>query len=218
MEQIFTHLAIILFTAFIVSYIAKSFKQPIIIGYILAGVIISPFILAFGVSLLVSALINLKFFKYKTKYEKIAVIFSVYFLSVITGNLSEHIFHLGEYGAALVTAFFGPIIFSFVLHKSMENKENALSIIAGGIFGFGVGLFFANYTGLSIIGQGWFGIICGTSIALGLGISFGLMLAPRIGELMTNVFRFKPTIGLLVSIGFVIGTMAGVIAIGFMNR
>jgi len=47
MESIFIQLAIILFTAFIVSYIVKSFKQPIIIGYIIAGMIISPFILGY---------------------------------------------------------------------------------------------------------------------------------------------------------------------------
>ncbi len=50
MEEIFIQLAIILFTAFIVSYIVKSFNQPIIIGYIIAGVIISPFIVKFGAS------------------------------------------------------------------------------------------------------------------------------------------------------------------------
>ncbi|MFC1682568.1 cation:proton antiporter, partial [Nanoarchaeota archaeon] len=50
MEQIFIHLAIILFTAFIVSYIAKALKQPLIIGYIITGIIISPFILGFGTS------------------------------------------------------------------------------------------------------------------------------------------------------------------------
>lgn len=50
MEIIFVQLAAILFTAFIVSYIARSFNQPIIIGYILAGVIISPFLIHIGAS------------------------------------------------------------------------------------------------------------------------------------------------------------------------
>jgi len=50
MEQIFIQLAIILFTAFVVSYIVKLLNQPIIIGYIIAGMIISPFILNFGAS------------------------------------------------------------------------------------------------------------------------------------------------------------------------
>ena len=50
MEPIFIQLAIILSVAFIVSYIVKLFKQPIIIGYILAGIIIGPFILKSGAS------------------------------------------------------------------------------------------------------------------------------------------------------------------------
>ena len=47
MEQIFIQLAIILFVAFVVSYIVRAFKQPVIIGYIIAGVIIA-FILKIG--------------------------------------------------------------------------------------------------------------------------------------------------------------------------
>ena len=50
MEQIFIQLAVILLIAFIVSYIVNLFKQPILIGYIIAGVLISPFIIQFGVS------------------------------------------------------------------------------------------------------------------------------------------------------------------------
>jgi Kef-type K+ transport system membrane component KefB/Trk K+ transport system NAD-binding subunit len=50
MDPIFIQLAIILSVAFIVAYIIKLFKQPIIIGYILAGIIISPFILRSGAS------------------------------------------------------------------------------------------------------------------------------------------------------------------------
>lgn len=50
MELIFIQLAVILFTAFLVSYVAKLFKQPLVVGYILAGIIISPFIIKFGAS------------------------------------------------------------------------------------------------------------------------------------------------------------------------
>jgi Kef-type K+ transport system membrane component KefB/Trk K+ transport system NAD-binding subunit len=49
-EIIFVQLAIILLVAFVVSYIIKALKQPIIIGYIIAGVLISPFIVKFGAS------------------------------------------------------------------------------------------------------------------------------------------------------------------------
>ena len=47
MEIIFIQLAMILFTAFIISYIVKAFNQPIIIGYILAGIVIA-LIIEFG--------------------------------------------------------------------------------------------------------------------------------------------------------------------------
>lgn len=50
MEPVFIQLAIILFTAFIVSYIVKALHQPLIVGYIIAGVIISPYIISFGAS------------------------------------------------------------------------------------------------------------------------------------------------------------------------
>jgi len=50
MEVIFIQLAVILLAAFIVSYIVKALKQPIIIGYILAGILISPFLLKIGYS------------------------------------------------------------------------------------------------------------------------------------------------------------------------
>jgi len=50
MNPLFIQLAIILLVAFIVSYIIKIFKQPVIIGYIVAGIIISPFILQAGAS------------------------------------------------------------------------------------------------------------------------------------------------------------------------
>jgi len=49
-EAVFIELAIILLSAFLVSYIIRLFNQPIIIGYIFAGMIISPFILNFGAS------------------------------------------------------------------------------------------------------------------------------------------------------------------------
>lgn len=49
-ETIFIHLAIILLTAFVVSFIVRAFKQPIVIGYIIAGVFISPFVIQLGAS------------------------------------------------------------------------------------------------------------------------------------------------------------------------
>ena len=50
MEGIFVQLAVILFAAFIVSYIVRALNQPIIIGYIIAGIIVSPFLVKLGAS------------------------------------------------------------------------------------------------------------------------------------------------------------------------
>ncbi len=50
MEHIFIDLALILAIAFVISFIIRAFKQPIVIGYILAGMVISPFIINFGAS------------------------------------------------------------------------------------------------------------------------------------------------------------------------
>src|SRR3989338_2535878 len=47
-EGMFFQFAMILLVAFVVSYIVRLFNQPVIVGYIFAGMIISPFILEFG--------------------------------------------------------------------------------------------------------------------------------------------------------------------------
>jgi len=50
MEIIFFELAAMLLIAFVISYIVKIFRQPIIVGYIIAGMLITPFIIYFGAS------------------------------------------------------------------------------------------------------------------------------------------------------------------------
>ena len=49
--DLFIQLTILLVTAFVFSYIAKLLKQPIIIGYIVAGILISPFLIKSGISI-----------------------------------------------------------------------------------------------------------------------------------------------------------------------
>jgi len=50
MNPIFIQLALILLVAFVVSYIIRIFNQPVIIGYIIAGILISPFVIQTGAS------------------------------------------------------------------------------------------------------------------------------------------------------------------------
>lgn len=45
MENVFIQLALILLAAFVITYVARLFKQPVVIGYILTGILISPFLL-----------------------------------------------------------------------------------------------------------------------------------------------------------------------------
>ncbi len=47
-EQIFFQLAAILVIAFLVSYVIRLLKQPLIMGYIITGIIVSPFLIKFG--------------------------------------------------------------------------------------------------------------------------------------------------------------------------
>jgi Kef-type K+ transport system membrane component KefB/Trk K+ transport system NAD-binding subunit len=50
MADIFVQLGAVFLLAFVVALIVKTFKQPIIVGYIIAGVLISPFIAQLGAS------------------------------------------------------------------------------------------------------------------------------------------------------------------------
>ncbi|MCW8966391.1 MAG: cation:proton antiporter [Candidatus Pacearchaeota archaeon] len=99
MEDLFIQLGIILFTAFIVSYIAREFKQPIVIGYIISGIIISPFIIEAGAS------------------KEIITIFSdfgIAFLLFIVGlHLNPKV--IKEIGTASLLIGTGQIILTFLL-------------------------------------------------------------------------------------------------------
>jgi len=110
------------------------------------------------------------------------------------------------------------MLYSLLINRRQKNFTSALSVIVGLIGGLGIGLLIANLTKLKIIGQDWFGIICGSTIALGFGISFGFILGPRIGELIIKVFRVRPIIGIFISIGFIVGVMIGMVIGGFVNR
>lgn len=50
MDAAFIELAVILLAAFVVSYIVRALNQPLIIGYIIAGMVISPFLVSLGTS------------------------------------------------------------------------------------------------------------------------------------------------------------------------
>ena len=103
MEAIFIHLAIILFIAFVVSYIIRALRQPLIIGYIIAG-ILTAFIVEFGA-------INLG-----ASSEIISIFsnFGIAFLLFIVGlHLNPKV--IKEIGGASLLVGLGQIILTFAI-------------------------------------------------------------------------------------------------------
>ncbi len=176
------------------------------------------FIIAFGVTLLVTILINLLLIKEGTPTGRVLRIAVAFVLSIVTGNISEGVLHWGEYAAAVAAAAFGPMAYSVLIRVFQKNAATMFARFCRAHGGLGTGLLIANIVGLRIIGQGWFGIGCGSMIALGLGVSFGLMFGPRIAELVTKVAKVRPVIGMCIGIGFMVGTMIGMVAGGLENR
>lgn len=114
MEQIFVHLAIILFMAFVVSYLFRTFKQPIIIGYIVAGILISPFIIEFGAS---KEIIDI--------FSK----FGIAFLLFIVGlHLNPKV--IKEVGTSSLLIGLGQIIFTFGLGFLISFKILGFNLVA----------------------------------------------------------------------------------------
>ncbi len=119
MEQIFIQLAIILLTAFVFSYFARLLKQPIIIGYILSGIIISPFILVFGAS---AEIINV--------FSK----FGIAFLLFIVGlHLKPKT--IKEIGISSVLIGLAQIIFTFFVAFIISLKLLNLDVISSAYIG-----------------------------------------------------------------------------------
>ena len=98
-EQIFIQLALVLVVAFVFSYISKAFKQPLIIGYIVAGIVLSPFIIKLGAS---------------TDIIKTLSEFGVAFLLFIVG-LHMNVKSIKEVGLNSLLIGLGQMILTFAL-------------------------------------------------------------------------------------------------------
>jgi len=119
MELIFIQLAVILFTAFILSYIAKFFKQPIVIGYLLAGIIISPFIISFGAS---------------TEIIKLFSEFGIAFLLFIVGlHMNPKV--LKEVGISSLIIGILQVILTFILGFLVSFKALGFDLITSAYIG-----------------------------------------------------------------------------------
>jgi len=102
-EQIFIQLGLIFFTAFIISYIVRLFNQPIVIGYILAGII-------------ASCMISVGFMNLDASSEVISLFskFGVAFLLFMVGlHMNPKV--IKEIGLVSMLIGFGQIIITFIL-------------------------------------------------------------------------------------------------------
>jgi Kef-type K+ transport system membrane component KefB len=112
MEQIFMQLAFILLVAFVVSYVLKLFKQPVIIGYILSGVIIA-------------VIINFGFTGTKVDVTNPVIsTFSSFGIALLLFIMGLHLNPkvIKEIGAASLIAGFFQIFFTFILSLFVSWK------------------------------------------------------------------------------------------------
>ncbi len=113
MESAFIQLSIILLAAFIVSYIVRALKQPIIIGYIIAGVLISPFLIKVGAS---------------TDMINIFSQFGIAFLLFIVGlHLNPKV--IKDIGLTSLVVGLGQIIFTFGIGFLVAFKGIGFDVI-----------------------------------------------------------------------------------------
>jgi Kef-type K+ transport system membrane component KefB/Trk K+ transport system NAD-binding subunit len=145
LEQIFIQLAAILLVAFVVSYIISLFKQPILIGYIIAGVFISPFIIQLGLSTDVISVLSkfgIAFLLFivglhlnPKKMKEIGISSVVIgFLQIAFTFLVSFIVAYQLLGFALVSAIYIGIALSFsstiLIMKLLSDKQDLESLYA----------------------------------------------------------------------------------------
>jgi len=123
MEQIFIQLGIILFMAFVVSYVVKAFRQPIIIGYILAGVI-AAFVIETG------------FVDLESSKEVIDIFsqFGIAFLLFIVGlHLNPKV--IKEIGTSALLIGFAQMVLTFALGFILSSQLLGFNLINAAYIG-----------------------------------------------------------------------------------
>jgi Kef-type K+ transport system membrane component KefB len=114
MDQIFIQLAVILLAAFVISYIFKTLKQPMIVGYILAGIILSPFLIKIGAD---------------TESIKIFSQFGIAFLLFIVGiHLNPRV--IKDIGGSSLIIGLGQIVLTFLITFSIAFKFMNFDLIS----------------------------------------------------------------------------------------
>ena len=122
MDIIFIQLAVILLAAFLVSYVVKALKQPIIIGYILAGILLSPFLIKIGAS---TDLIDL--------FSQ----FGVAFLLFIVGlHLNPKV--IKEIGVTSLIVGVGQVVFTFAVSFIIAWQAIGFDLITSSYIGIAI--------------------------------------------------------------------------------
>jgi len=176
------------------------------------------FILAVGVSLLTTIVMNVLLIRREALVKVVFAIVIVYIASIVTGNVSDHLFHWGELPSALVAAVGGPVVYTLVAKALIRYGMSAIAHILGLVCGLVIGLLAAHFTKLRITGQGWFGILCGTVIVILLGVGFGLSVGGTITNWLIDRVRIKPVIAFWLGAGLILGIVAGMLFGGFAAR
>jgi len=123
MEQIFIQLGVILFMAFVVSYVVKAFRQPIVVGYILAGVV-AAFVIETG------------FIDLESSREIIGVFsqFGIAFLLFIVGlHLNPKV--IKEIGTSALLIGFAQMVLTFALGFIVSSQLLGFNLINASYIG-----------------------------------------------------------------------------------
>ncbi len=117
MEEIFIQLGLILFTAFVISYLVRLFNQPIVVGYLLAGLVASAVVSAGFLNLESSSEII-------TLFSQLGVAFLLFMVGL---HMNPKV--IKEVGASSIAIGFGQIILTFVLGMSFCYFALGLSLM-----------------------------------------------------------------------------------------
>jgi len=174
-------------------------------------------VVTLGVSLLATIVMNIVLLRGEAIAKTILAIMVVYIAATVTGNVSYTELGWGDFASLILASFVGPITYSFVAKAIINHVVTAVSSSVGFIGGVASGLLIGHLTGLRIIGQGWSGILCGTTIVIGLGMAFGLLWGSAITRLLDRM-RIKPVVSLSMGVGVFLGITVGLVAGGFIAR
>jgi len=117
-EQIFIQLGLVLFTAFVISYVVRLFNQPIFVGYILAGIIASLVVGAGLMSLDASSeIINL--------FSKLGIAFLLFMVGL---HMNPKV--IKDIRGVSVIVGFGQIVITFILGMLLCFYVLKLSLVS----------------------------------------------------------------------------------------